>query len=262
MPFAPGHGGYSGTPAKREVVAGGVLAFYAILRTIWPLRFSFSPSSGQLLAERPSVLDVTFEVGLCVAVVLSPGRLASPFLLSLGAAVFIAGLRILARRPRFRHDWFDRRAWRRRAGRVAQSLARLCGYRAGCLSRGVGHGGFLQRLAVTPRHRENTSELERLRALSEVEPPLIGVHARAAALPASLNLKAAVANTISRLRDLLQPDVVVLFLADPTAERGHWEVVVADGLELPASVRQGSYQMQWSRRRVPSARCCGPSCRR
>jgi signal transduction histidine kinase len=87
--------------------------------------------------------------------------------------------------------------------------------------------------------RENTGELERLRALAEVNYLLLELHARAASLPASLNLKAAIDNTISRLRDLLQPDVVVLFLADPTAARSHWEVVVADGLELPASVRQG-----------------------
>jgi signal transduction histidine kinase len=229
----------SGAPAKREVVAGGVLAFYAIARTIWPLRFSFSTSRRQVLAERPSILDVTFEVALCVAVVLVTGTVASPFLLSLGAAVFIAGLRISPAVLAFATV----------GSIVGLSAAGLDGLLTHSLaSAGIERAAFLGALAMVASYsdwllrlgmRENTSELERLRALSEVNHLLLELHARAAALPASLNLKAAVANTISRLRDLLQPDVVVLFLADPTAERGHWEVVVADGLELPASVRQG-----------------------
>ncbi len=229
----------SGSPTKRDVVAGGVLAFYAVLRTIWPLRFSFSTSRRQVLAERPSILDVTFEVGLCVAVVLFTGTVTSPFLLSLGAAVFIAGLRIpppvlalatIASIVGLGAAGLD--------GLLTRSLASAGIERAallGALAMLASYSDWLLRLGM----RENTSELERLRALSEVNHLLLELHARAAALPVSLNLKAAVANTISRLRDLLQPDVVALFLADPTAERSHWEVMVADGLELPASVRQG-----------------------
>jgi len=229
----------SGSPSKREIAAGGVLAFYAILRTIWPLKFSFSTSRRQVLAQRPSVFDVTFEVALCVGVVLATGNVTSPFLLSLGAAVFIAGLRLPPSILAF--------------ATVGSIVGLATAALAGVLSRplasaGIERAAFLGALAMIASYsdwilrlgmKQNTSEIERLRALAEVNHLLLELHARAAALPASLNLKAAVANTITRLRDLLQPDVVVLFLADPTAERGHWEVIVADGLELPASVRQG-----------------------
>jgi signal transduction histidine kinase len=229
----------SGSPTKREVAAGGVLALYAIVRTVWPLRFSFSTSKRQVPAERPSLLDVVVEVGLCVMVVLFTGSATSPFLLSLGAAVFIAGLRVAPAVLAFATVGSI-------VGLGAAGLAGLLGRQLA--SAGIERAALLGALAMLASYsdwllrlgmRENTGELERLRALAEVNHLLLELHARAASLPASLNLKAAIANTISRLRDLLQPDVVVLFLADPTAERSHWEVVVADGLELPASVRQG-----------------------
>ena len=227
------------SPTKREVVAGGLLALYAIVRTVWPLRFSFSTSRRQVPAERPSVLEVCGEVALCVIVVLFTGSMTSPFVLSLGAAVFVAGLRIAP--PVLALATVGSIVGLGIAGLLGdlnRTVASLAIERAailGALAMLASYSDWLLRLGM----RENTSELERLRALAEVNHLLLELHARAASLPASLNLKAAIANTIARLRDLLQPDVVVLFLADPTAERSHWEVTVADGLELPASVRQG-----------------------
>jgi signal transduction histidine kinase len=229
----------SGSPTRRDVIAGGVLALYAIIRTVWPLRFSFSTSRRQVPVERPSILEVSLEVALCVAVVVFTGSVTSPFILSLGAAVFIAGLRIAP--PVLALATVGSIVGLGVAGLLGvldRSVASLAIERAallGALALLASYSDWLLRVGM----RENTSELERLRALAEVNHLLLELHARAASLPASLNLKAAVANTIARLRDLLQPDVVVLFLADPTAERSHWEVTVADGLELPASVRQG-----------------------
>ena len=229
----------SGSTNKRDVVAGGVLALYAIVRTVWPLRFSFSTTRRQAAAERPSLLEVVAEVGLCIVVVLFTGSVSSPFLLSLGAAVFIAGLRIAP--PVLAFATVGSIVGLGVAGLLGaldHSVASTAIERAallGALALLASYSDWLLRLGM----RENTNEIERLRALAEVNHLLLELHARAASLPASLNLRAAVANTIVRLRDLLQPDVVVLFLADPTAERSHWEVTVADGLELPASVRQG-----------------------
>jgi signal transduction histidine kinase len=229
----------SGSTNKRDVVAGGVLALYAIVRTVWPLRFSFSTTRRQAAAERPSLLEVVAEVGLCVAVVLFTGSVSSPFLLSLGAAVFIAGLRIAP--PVLAFATVGSIVGLGVAGLLGaldHSVASTAIERAallGALALLASYSDWLLRLGM----RENTNEIERLRALAEVNHLLLELHARAASLPASLNLRAAVANTIVRLRDLLEPDVVVLFLADPTAESSHWEVTVADGLELPASVRQG-----------------------
>jgi signal transduction histidine kinase len=229
----------SGSPTKREVAAGAVLALYAILRTVWPVRFGFSPARGQLPGERPSVLEVTAEVGLCVVVVLLTGAVGSPFLLSLGAAVFIAGLRVppalVALATVGSIVGLAVAGLADVLSRSQASAGIECAALLGALALIASYSDWLLRLGI----KENHGELERLRALAEVNHLLLELHARAATLPASLNLKAAVANTISRLRDLLQPDVVVLFLADPTAEQSHWEVTVADGLELPASVRQG-----------------------
>ena len=94
VPFSPGHGRYFRLPTSARW---------------WPVEcWRFTPSSGQFglcgsafrlrgarcAAERPSLLEVCVEVGLCLVVVLLTGSVTSPFLLSLGAAVFIAGLRI------------------------------------------------------------------------------------------------------------------------------------------------------------------------
>lgn len=229
----------SGMPTRDEVAASVLLAVYAIVRTIWPLHFSFPTSRRQVLAERPSVVDVSLDVVLCVVLVLFTGTMTSPFLLSLAAAVFIAGLVIppvvLASATIGSIIGLGASGL---SGLLASSIASEGIERAavfGALALLASYSDWLLRIGM----RENTSELERLRALGEANHLLLELHARAAALPASLNLKAAVADTISRLRDLLRPDVVVLFLADPTAEGSHWEVVVADGLELPASVRRG-----------------------
>jgi signal transduction histidine kinase len=77
--------------------------------------------------------------------------------------------------------------------------------------------------------------VERLRNLAEVNHLLLELHAKAASVPASLNLKAAVATAVSRLRGLLDPDVVALLLSDPTTDDADkcWQVLLAEGVRLP-----------------------------
>ena len=167
----------SGSTNKRDVVAGGVLALYAIVRTVWPLRFSFSTTRRQAAAERPSLLEVVAEVGLCIVVVLFTGSVSSPFLLSLGAAVFIAGLRIAP--PVLAFATVGSIVGLGVAGLLGaldHSVASTAIERAallGALALLASYSDWLLRLGM----RENTNEIERLRALAEVNHLLLELHA-------------------------------------------------------------------------------------
>jgi signal transduction histidine kinase len=84
-------------------------------------------------------------------------------------------------------------------------------------------------------------EVERLRNLGEINHLLLELHAKAASVPAALSLKSAVATLASRLRKLLEPDVVALVLSDRISDQGggRWEVILAEGVELPDVLKEG-----------------------
>ncbi len=229
-----------GTRTKAEVAGACTLAAYALARTIWPIRLDARAPSERRShwpVSRP-VLEVLGELALCAVVVALTGASGSPFDVSLAAATFVAGLRVA---PLVLG-----------AGAVAGVVAVVAEGVTGVLSHSAASrdverlvvlaavallGSYGDWLLRTGRE-ERGSELQRLRSLGEVNSLLLELHTKAASLPASLNLKGAVTNTVSRLRELLRPDVVVLLLSDLATEdeRGRWQVMVAEGAYMPTGL--------------------------
>ena len=217
--------------ASREEIAGAVaLVLYALLRTVWPI--AFEGDRHRLEAA------VTFEALGCAAIAGWTGLAASPFLLSLGASLLLAGLAVGVGVAL--------------VALGAAGIAALTAWASGALhsvelSGAPQRGGLLVLICVLgaysahllrPPPEDQTEELERLRGLSEVNGLLLELHSRAASLPGSISLRGVVASTVARLRDLLHPELVVLLLRDPTAEAGgrRWEVAVAEGVSIPTSL--------------------------
>jgi len=217
-------------PSRRDIIAASMLLVYSILRTLWPVHLGRT--------ARRTLIEVTLDAFLGAGLVGWTGLAASPFLLSLGASLLLAGLGIgaavallapatagvavLASWAVGGFDASDRYAAAQRGGLLALI----------CLL------GAYSRWLLRPAHNESVTELERLRSLSEVNNLLLELHARAASLPGSVSLRGVLAQTVSRLRDLLQPQLVALLLRDPTAERSasSWRVAVAEGVQLPVSL--------------------------
>jgi signal transduction histidine kinase len=223
-----------GKTSRSDVVTATILAVYAVGRTVWPLRVDWwEPRTGR--GGWSALLGAVVELAVCVAAVGATGGFTSPFLISLGAAAFVVGLRLP---PSVL------------VAAAVVGVAALTGCAVvGALSHSQAKGG-IERLAVLGAvamlgsysdwllragRRSRGEEVEWLRNLSDVNHLLLELHAKAASLPASLNLRAAIANTLSRLRDLLNPDVVVLLLADPNGGEGsdRWQVTLAEGVTLP-----------------------------
>jgi signal transduction histidine kinase len=215
-------------------MGAAALAVLAVLRTIWPLRFEFgAPARSQ--GRAAVLLGTSAELALCLVVVGVTGAINSPFLISLGAAVFVSGLLappwalatvVVSAMAALAAAGVEGALSRADATRAVQRLAVL-----GAVAM---LGSYSEWLLRAGRDSQG-GEVERLRSLSEVNQLLLELHAKAASLPASLNLKVAVANTVSRLRGLLAPDVVVLFLSDTFADEDNdrWRVTLAEGVQLP-----------------------------
>jgi len=227
-----------GTPTKRDLLGAAALAVYAVVRTVWPLPSTNAAANAGGIgrwAQGRALVAAGAELALAVVVVGITGYLGSPFIISLGAAAFIAGRALPA--------------WGVVSMAVA-GIAVLTGMGLEGADTSTGASQAVERLAVLAAlsllgsYSEwllrkgggaQGEELKRLRDLNEVNHLLLELHARAASVPASLSLKAAVANTVSRLRSLLGPDFMVLLLSDPVAEQanGVWEVALADGVAFP-----------------------------
>ncbi len=222
-----------GTPTRAQVLGGGALTAYATARTIWPLQAEGWEQPGAL---RPValLLGPLTDLALTLAVVAGTGFADSPYIISLGAASFVAslhappwapvGVAVLA---------VGGLVGAAASGAVSRPEARLVVERLALLG-ATGLLGSYSEWLVRAGRESRGGEVERLQNLTEVNHLLLELHAKAAAMPTSLNLKLAIANSVSRLEDLLSPDVVLLVLSDPTAEEPHawWEVVLSDGVAL------------------------------
>jgi signal transduction histidine kinase len=217
------------------VAAATVLVVLGVLRTVWPLHFDMSgpPMFGR--RRWPALLSVGLELGACSAIVGVTGGVSSPFVFSLGAAAFVTGLIappwalgvvVVPAIVAVAASGLD--------GALSRSVATRAVEQLGILAAASMLGSYSEWLLRTGRGSQD-EEVERLRSLTEVNHLLLELHAKAASLPASLSLKAAVNNAVSRLRDLLSPDIVVLLLGDPVAEgdEGSWHLTLADGVDLP-----------------------------
>jgi len=81
----------------------------------------------------------------------------------------------------------------------------------------------------------HSQALDRMDRLAEANDLLVSLHHVAQSLPASLNLAEVLASTATRLRSLVDSDVVVVLLRDDATSR--WNLVVGEGTRLAASLR-------------------------
>lgn len=80
--------------------------------------------------------------------------------------------------------------------------------------------------------RERDIALDRLGRLADANALLYSLHRVAQTLPSSLDMNEVLNSTVSRLRDLIDFDSLVILLFDDTD--GHWQVVRQEGCHLPA----------------------------
>lgn len=212
---------------------GGGLAALALVRTIWPVRLGPEVPTTTGRHWQP-VAWAAVEVAVCTAAVGATGWVGSPFVISLGAALFVAG--------------FSLPAWLPGAGAVAAIVATATAGAQGTIDRSLAIR-VVERVAVLGtvsllgsyshwllgRGRASTSEeIEHLANLAHVNELLLELHSRAASPPGSLNLTTAVASTVTRLKWLLQPDIVLLLLSEPLDKSArNWTVALVDGVQLP-----------------------------
>ncbi len=93
--------------------------------------------------------------------------------------------------------------------------------------------GYARRIFGEAEERHSQT-LDRIDRMAEANDLLVSLHQIAQSLPASLNLGEVLASTASRLRSLVDCDVVVVLLRDDTTSR--WNLVVGDGTRLAASL--------------------------
>jgi signal transduction histidine kinase len=97
--------------------------------------------------------------------------------------------------------------------------------------------GYGRRLFGEAEERTTTA-LDRLRGLTETNRLLQQLNALAQTLPASLDLRETVSETLGQIRALLRPDATAVFLWD--ASLTQWSVALAEGVRLPSVMEEAS----------------------
>ena len=90
--------------------------------------------------------------------------------------------------------------------------------------------GYARRLFGEVRE-QHTATLDRMSQLTEANELLVSLHRVAQSLPASLDLQQTLASTVTRLRSLIDCDVVAVLLHDDAT--GTWTVAASEGAALP-----------------------------
>ncbi len=219
-----------GTSLRPVVLWGLVLAVHAMVRTARPLNLQPAPPDNAR-ATVPFVLDL----GLVALAVVSTGYWQSPFVFCLFPAVMAAGF---SRGYPF-------------AGRLAVAAGaavavpyllspapslgdglRTTGQWAVELVLVAVLAGYARRM-FGEAERRHSQAMDRMTELVEANDLLVSLHRVAQQLPASLNLDAALASTVSRLKTDIQSDVAAVLLRDDAT--GRWVVAAAEGTRVGRS---------------------------
>jgi signal transduction histidine kinase len=233
--------------APADLAGAAALAALALARTLWPLRVGGDRTGASAEWRRPDAkrgkppvawkqtAAVVAELLVAAGVVGTTGTVDSPFLVFLAATCFVAGLVLppallgaaaVAVIGSLAAAGAEGAEPKPAAARAVEGVAVVAALAL--------LGSYSEWLARKAREARDT-EISRLRDMAEVNHLLLELHAKAASQPATLSLKAAVSGLASRLRQLLQPDVMVLLLAGRVGEDGTecWEVTLAEGVDLP-----------------------------
>lgn len=213
-------------PDQAQLLYGVLLMAYALWRTVTPIRYY-----GESLR---SLVAVYGDVALCLGVVVVTGYWDSPYVFSLVASIMLAGFArgfafaircAVASVLAVAVPLIEIEGWRSSLGRSAQWGGELL--LVGLIA------GYARRIYQETR-QQATEALGRLHRLSEANALLSELHRVAQVLPLSLDLSETVAATAARVRELVDPDVVAVFLRDDAS--GSWSVALAEGVRLPRVV--------------------------
>ncbi len=210
-----------------EVVIAGLLVLHAGLRTIVPASWR---GTGR------GALSTLVETAACYGAVAATGWWSSPFVFTVipglveagfaggfGWAVPLAAVTSAAvTGPSFQNT------------NAAIQLATQ-GSAEFLLAAMV--AGYGRRLFGEAEERTTTA-LDRLRGLTETNRLLQQLNALAQTLPASLDLRETVSETLGQIRSLLRPDATAVFLWDPSLTQ--WSVALAEGVRLPSVMEEAS----------------------
>jgi signal transduction histidine kinase len=214
-------------PSATEVVIAALLVAYSGVRTAVPAQWR-----GRV--EGPVVTIA--ETGACYLAVALTGWWSSPFLFTIVPGIVEAG---------FAGGF----AWAIPLAAVVSAGVTLPSFRnTDAVVRVATQGsaefllaamvaGYARRLFGEAEERTTTA-LDHLRGLTEANRLLQQLNALAQTLPASLDIRETVSETVGQVRSLLRPDATAIFLWDSSLSQ--WNVAVAEGVRLPAVMEDRS----------------------
>lgn len=213
-----------GAKSDSNAVAGAAVLAYALWRTIRPVDVG--------KGAKAALVGVVSEAAVMVSVVVGTGYWNSPYVLCVFTVVSLAGfsggvatavptaavcITAIAIPYHLRGADPDIGLTVQWAGEIAL-VATVTGY--------ARH--------ITQRASEKTSAfLGRLQQLSEANGLLLQLHRVATTLPMSLDLSETLESSANRLRDLFEPDVMVILVREDAAR---WTVVRSSGLNLQSQL--------------------------
>ncbi|MDQ1403186.1 MAG: hypothetical protein QOG03_1502 [Actinomycetota bacterium] len=223
-------------PIGHSIIAGGVLLGYALWRSVYPIRFE----------ARRGALATGFELALSLAAVAGTGLWGSPYVVVVLTPIVVAGLaRGIPLAVAFAVASSAIIGIPYQFVETNPRLSLTLSWTAELILLAL-LAGYVRRL-VTEAEARTTHAIERMRRLSEANALLFELHRVAQTLPASLDLAETVASTMTRLRDLFQPDVACIVLREDLANS--WSVAATYGVrmaptlkasQLPAPLRRAS----------------------
>jgi signal transduction histidine kinase len=210
-----------------EVVIAALLVVYAAVRTGLPSSWK---------AEWDGPAAILAETALCYAAVALTGWWSSPFVFTVVPGLVEAGF----------GGGF---VWAVPVAAAVSAAVTLPSFRStdGVLQLATqGSAEFLLAAMVAGYGRRlfgeaeqrTTTALDRLRGLTEANRLLQQLNALAQTLPASLDTRETVSETVGQVRTLLRPDATAVFLWDGSLSQ--WSVAIAEGVRLPAVMDEGS----------------------
>jgi signal transduction histidine kinase len=200
----------------RQLLYGAPLVIYAAIRTVRPLRY--------LTHRIGSVVQVLFEVGLSLAVVVGTGFWASPYVFCLATAILAAGFA--------RGFGFALRT--ASAAVLAVALPYHLEQDGARLVVTVQWGAELFLVGIIAGYaRRLFGEAEEQDVLARQANELLAqLHEVAQTLPTSLDLEETVTQAIADVRALVHVDVIAVLLRDTPDDS--WTVAIVEGMRLPS----------------------------
>ncbi len=209
----------TGTRTRADAITGAGVLAYALWRTVRPIEISRGGAY--------AITATLVEMAVMLTAVILTGYWTSVFVLGLVTVVCVAGFAggyafslpaaatsILA--VAVPYHLTD-----------ATATVRFTSQWAGELMLVAIVTGFARGLTVTAS-AETSAFMDRLRQLSEANRLLLQLHHVTTTLPMSLDLNDTLESNAARLRDLFEPDVLVILLRDD----GIWTVAKSSGTQL------------------------------